>query len=101
MLYEVITYTNSYSQVFLLIGILLLIGGTLLLFILNGYILKMIRLSLEKSPELPEWNNYSELFKSGFVFTIGISIIAFRVVTVVEVADPVEVGAAALSYNFV
>jgi len=74
---SLLPYTNSYSQVFLLIGILLLIGGTLLLFILNGYILKMIRASLEKSSELPEWNNYSELFKSGFVFTIGISIIAF------------------------
>ena len=39
---SLLPYTNSYSQVFLLIGILLLIGGTLLLFILNGYILKMI-----------------------------------------------------------
>ncbi|WP_459202470.1 DUF4013 domain-containing protein [Methanococcus sp. CF] len=69
-------FSPANSLLFGLIALLTSLTGTVLLITLNGYIVRMIKLSLEKSVELPEWNSYWTMFKSGFVFTLGISVIA-------------------------
>ncbi|MBA2850762.1 lysylphosphatidylglycerol synthetase-like protein (DUF2156 family) [Methanococcus maripaludis] len=68
--------TATNSLVFALVALLLSALGLGLLIVLNGYILKVIKLSLEKSVELPEWANYWDMLKNGVVFTLGIAVIA-------------------------
>ncbi|MBM7408868.1 DUF4013 domain-containing protein [Methanococcus maripaludis] len=68
--------TATNSLVFALVALLLSVLGLGLLIVLNGYILKVIKLSLEKSVELPEWANYWDMLKNGVVFTLGIAVIA-------------------------
>ncbi|AVB75573.1 DUF4013 domain-containing protein [Methanococcus maripaludis] len=68
--------TATNSLVFAVVALFASLLGLGLLIVLNGYILKMIKLSLEKSLELPEWANYWDLLKNGVVFTLGIAVIA-------------------------
>ncbi|AEK19845.1 hypothetical protein GYY_04880 [Methanococcus maripaludis X1] len=68
--------TATNSLVFAVVALLASLLGLGLLIVLNGYILKVIKLSLEKSVELPEWANYWDMLKNGVVFTLGIAVIA-------------------------
>jgi len=67
---------TSGNLLFGLISLVMSIIAAGLLIIVNGYILKLIKVSIEQSTELPEWTNYGKMLKEGFVFSLGVAVIA-------------------------
>uniref|UniRef100_A9ABA4 Uncharacterized protein n=1 Tax=Methanococcus maripaludis (strain C6 / ATCC BAA-1332) TaxID=444158 RepID=A9ABA4_METM6 len=75
--FNIYSYLSVFPENFILpVAVLSLIMGLILFIVLDGYLLNVLKLSIKKSSDLPEWNNYIELFKTGFLFSMGLIIIS-------------------------
>ncbi|ABR55564.1 conserved hypothetical protein [Methanococcus vannielii SB] len=64
------------SGIIMTIGFLIGLISLILMIVVSGYFLNIIKKSINKSENLPDWNNYYGLFKTGFVFFIGVMFIS-------------------------
>ncbi|AEF96852.1 DUF4013 domain-containing protein [Methanotorris igneus] len=73
----------QHLQVFGVLGVILGGGfslvGLLCSLVISGYYMQIIKYTLNDKNELPEWENFLDMIKKGFLYMVGVSILSILI----------------------